>query len=51
MLSERFCFQKHIEFLYRLLLFKIAVGDDDDKDDDVTTCPSVVAIRIRHNHL
>jgi hypothetical protein len=32
-LSERIRFQKHIELTYHLLLFKIAVGDDDDKDD------------------
>jgi hypothetical protein len=33
-LSERIRFQKHIELLYRLLLFKLAVGDDDEDDED-----------------
>jgi hypothetical protein len=33
-LSERIRFQKHIELSYRLLLYKIAVGDDEDDEDD-----------------
>jgi hypothetical protein len=42
-LSERIRFQKHIELSYRLLLFKIVVGNDDEDDDNhmsISSCDS-----------
>jgi hypothetical protein len=33
-LSERICFQKYVEFSYRLLLYKITVDNTDDEEDD-----------------
>jgi hypothetical protein len=33
-LSERIRFQNYVELSYRLLLYKISVGDFDDDDDD-----------------
>jgi hypothetical protein len=39
-LSERIRFQKHIKLSYCLLLFKIAVGDDDDDHMSISSSDS-----------